>query len=208
MWSKNLFWCSIGKQQEQSSLRRIWYPTFTAIDDKIVSFLFSYGFQCKCITTRLWFWQAKWWKLEARHNKCLLNCLVMFESKIYFKIIICNDKNSTVDVANIGKYKFLCSSVPYCLIRRLFKVFWMSQGNAMAASTLASSSITKIELKNVEFEPPYSDSISIPINCKEAEVNKHSMHDISLITTFTNPIVKHRLKKILVHCTAFVHFIN
>jgi hypothetical protein len=40
----------------------------------------------------------------------------------------------------------------------------MSQGTAIEGSTFASSSITRIELKNVELVPPYSASISTPIS--------------------------------------------
>ena len=75
------------------------------------------------------------------------------------------NKVPTILVANLGKYSCFCCSVPNLSIIVLIKVFWISQSTLTEASTLASSSITKIDEKKEASVPSYFVSTSIPINC-------------------------------------------
>mmetsp|Transcript_17640 Transcript_17640/g.31654 ORF Transcript_17640/g.31654 Transcript_17640/m.31654 type:complete len:217 (+) Transcript_17640:570-1220(+) len=73
-------------------------------------------------------------------------------------------KEASVSVANLGRYRFLISSDPHSKNARFINVFWISTITAIAGSTFANSSIVRMESVKLIPTPPYSGGISIPIN--------------------------------------------
>lgn len=76
----------------------------------------------------------------------------------------------TVSVHSRLRYCSFWAGVPRLVNSVLISVFWMSQSTATDGSTFASSSMTRMEEKNVEPVPPYCGSISMPMSYKKYKI--------------------------------------
>ncbi len=118
----------------------------------------------------------------------------------------------TMSVESRLRYCSFWAGVPSLANSVLISVFWMSQSTATEASTFASSSMTRMEEKNVEPVPPYCVSISMPMSCKRANLSncseKKEWHWLNSNGTYkwiTYTLFKERFDHFLVHGRVFIH---
>lgn len=181
---------NIGHHQENSGVLCIADPHLGSVDNVVIFVLLSTSLQRESIAPRLCFWEAETSNLSqtgkqqavVRVNVAKIQGSTAYERQWGTFLSVCGGCSScfvalaqrdrvqlTMSVDSRLRYFSFWAGVPSLLISVLISVFWMSQSTATDGSTLASSSMTRMEEKKEAPVPPYSGSISMPMSCEEAK---------------------------------------